>query len=204
MKYALGVLLAVGCGSPSAPSASSGSARPTVTDPIGFCARAERVIERRKKCFAEDASLTMALKELADLESSAPADPAKRRRVAAECAIRLDGMARVPQTTDCPLDATDAELAELSAFLAGWYGERTAAPITGVAATDATLAAIAVQRDAACACKDLACEKKAATGLDDTVAALPSDTAPPARDAAAAIADQVGRCKQRLVYGAPR
>ena len=203
MKVALGVLLAIGCGSSSS-GGGAGSERPTVADPIGYCARARGVLQRRKRCFAEDASLTMSIAELAELERGAPADPAARRRVAVECAVRLDSMARVPQPDNCPLDATDAELVELSAFLAAWYGERTPAPTTGDAGTDTALLALAHQRDAACACKKLACLSTASAGLVDEIAALPTATPKVALDAAAAISDQVARCKQRLVYGAPR
>lgn len=199
----LAVLIAIGCGSKSEPSGGNGSAaplaRPTVTDPIGFCERARMVMFGRKKCFPEDTSIKMGLDELVDLVSNAPADPDKRRRVAATCAVTLQGLMRAEQPKNCPLDVTDEERAELTAFLTAWYGERTAAPTTGNAAADAALVKLAGQRDAACACKDLACARTAGSELT----ALPSDAPAPATDAAAKMVDEVARCKSKLVNAPP-
>ena len=110
----------------------------------------------------------------------------------------LDGMVRVEQPPDCPLDATEAERVELTTFLAGWYGERTAPPKTGDPSADAALATLAKQRDAACACATAACLR--AVTLD----AVGPDAPRVALDASARMIDEVARCKQRLVYGAPR
>lgn len=203
----LAVVLALGCGpakeSTPAAGSSSGSARPTVTDPLGFCARARAVMLGRKKCFPEDTSIKMGLDQIAELEDGAPADPAARRRVAAQCAVMLDGMMRAEQPKNCPLDVTESERGELTGFLAAWYGERTAAPKTGNTAADAAVAKLGERRDTACACKDLACARTAATGLDADLAALPSDTPPAAHDAGVKMLDEVARCRQRLAYGLP-
>jgi hypothetical protein len=198
----LAVLFAIGCGSKSEPSAGSGAeaARPTVTDPIGFCERARWVMLGRRKCFPEDTSIKMGVEEIAGLVEGAPADPGPRRRVAVTCAVMLDGMMRVEQPKNCPLDVTDDERAELSSFLAAWYGERTAPPATGNEAVDAALVKLAGQRDAACACKDLACARKAGGELDT---ALPSDAPTVAGDAAAKMVDEVARCRQKLTNSPP-
>jgi hypothetical protein len=112
-------------------------------------------------------------------------------------------MMRAEQPQNCPLDVTEGERAELAAFLAGWYGERIAAPRTGDVAADAALAKLAADRDAACACKDLACARKAGTALEGYLDGMASDTPKAARDAAAQMIDEVGRCKQQLTFGAP-
>jgi hypothetical protein len=199
--------LTLGCGSSkeSSPSESDvTAARPAVTDPLGFCARVRVVMTGRTKCFPEDASIKMALDGVSELENGAPPDPAGRRRIGAQCAVMLDGMIRAEQPKNCPLDVTDAERHELFVFLTAWYGERTAAPTTGNAAADAAVAKLVARRDAACACKDLACARSAGTGLDAELAALPSDTPKAERDAAAKMIDEVARCRQRLTYGAPK
>lgn len=202
--FVLAGLFVIGCGSKSEPSGGSGSAtttaRPTITDPIGFCERARIVMSGRRKCFPEDTSLKMGLDSLVKLVSEAPADADKRRRVAVTCAVMLEGMMRVEQPKNCPLDVTDDERAELSAFLAAWYGERTAPPTTGNAATDEALVKLAAQRDAACACKNLTCARDAGSAVD---ASLPADAPPTARDAAAKMIDEVARCKSKLVNSPP-
>ena len=203
MKLAvLAVLIAVGCGSKSEPSAGNGSAlaRPTVTDPLGFCDRARIVMLGRRKCFPEDTSLKMGLESLIDLVKDAPAETEPRRRLAVQCAVMLQGLMRSEQPKHCPLDVTDDERTELSTFLAAWYGERTAAPKTGSAEIDAALVKLAGQRDEACACKDLTCARKIGGELD---AALPSDAPAAARDAAAKMVDEVARCKQQLTNVPP-
>lgn len=167
-----------------------------MTDPIGFCERAQMLILGRAKCFPEDSSLRMALDEVATLMGSAPAEPEARRRVAVKCALVIDGMTRARQPAECPLNATDEERAELTAFLASWYGERTAPPTTGAADVDAVLVKIASERDAACACKDLGCVRKAVTEL-----ALPAGAAAAAEDAKAKMLDEVERCKQKITRG---
>jgi hypothetical protein len=193
------LLIAIGCSSKKEPAAeSTGSDRPTVTDPLGFCERARRLMVTRRKCFPEDTSLQMGLDGIDELETSAPAETTARRRVAVQCAIIVDGMIRAKQPTDCPLDVTDDERAELTAFLKSWYGERTAPPVTGKADVDATLVKLAAQRDAACACKDMTCMRQAETGLD---LALGADAPPVASDAKAKMLDEVSRCKQKLARG---
>jgi len=203
----LAALLAFGCGSSkeSSPSAGSGAgaSRPTVTDPLGFCERVRAVMMGRRKCFPEDTSIKMGLDQISELADGAPADPEARRHIAAQCAVMLDGMMRAEQPRNCPLDVTDGERRELSAFLTAWYGERTAAPTTGNAAADAAVAKLAGRRDTACACKDLACAESAGTGLDAELAALPSDTPKAERAAAAKMIDEVARCRQKIVYGPP-
>ncbi|MBA3458869.1 MAG: hypothetical protein H0T46_02835 [Deltaproteobacteria bacterium] len=197
------VLCAMGCSSKGEPAAGAGAEmiRPTVTDPLGFCDRARMVMMGRRKCFPEDTSMKMAIESVDELVKDAPADPEARRRIAVTCAVTLQGMMRAEQPKNCPLDVTDGERAELSTFLTAWYGQRTAAPSTGHAAADAALVKLAGQRDAACACKDLACARKAGTELD---AALPSDAPVAARDAAAKMVDEVSRCKQQLTNAPPR
>lgn len=203
----LAAVLASGCGSSKEASPAAGSAapvpRPSVTDPLGYCERARAVMLGRRKCFPEDTSIKMGLDEISELETGAPADPDARRHVAAKCAVMLDGMMRAEQPKNCPLDVTDTERKELAGFLSAWYGERTAAPSTGNATSDAAVAKLAGQRDAACACKDLACARSAGTGLDTVLAALPSDTPKADRDAATKMIDEVARCRQRLAYGPP-
>lgn len=199
----LAVLISLGCGSKREAAdqeEAAGSARPSVSDPLGFCERARRMILRRRKCFEEDVSLKMALDGIADQVAHAPEDPGPRRRIAASCAITLDGMMRVEQPKMCPLDVTDEERAELAAFLAAWYGERTPAPTTGDEGIDAVLVKLAAQRDAACACKALDCARKAAEGLDN---ALPAGAPEPATTAVAKMLDEVARCRQRIAYGPP-
>ncbi|MCX5745473.1 MAG: hypothetical protein NT062_23600 [Proteobacteria bacterium] len=203
MKIFVLVLIAIGCGS-SEPAGGRGSAagagRPAVTDPLGFCERARLVMTGRRACFPEDTSLKMGLAELAELVRDAPTAPPQRRRVGVTCAVMLDGMMRAEQPLLCPLDVTDAERAELAAFLGAWYGARTAPPKTGDPATDAALVDLARRRDAACACKDLACARLAGRDLDDGLAS----TAPAvARDAAAQMVDEVGRCRQQLANRPP-
>lgn len=192
------VLLAIGCGSKSEPKQQEAppAPRPSVTDPIGFCERAQMLILGRKKCFPEDSSLGMALDEVATLIGGAPADAEGRRRVAVKCALMIDGMSRAKQPADCPLNATDEERAELTAFLGAWYGERTAPPTTGNAEVDAMLVKVAAERDAACACKDLGCARKAVTDL-----ALPVGAGAAAEDAKAKMLDEVERCKQKITRG---
>ena len=197
------MLLMLGCGKAKESTPSAGSAttaRPTVTDPIGFCARASHVMTGRRKCFPEDTSIKMGLESLADLEATAPADPAKRRHVAAECAVMLDGMMRAEQPKNCPLDVTDGERSELAAFLTAWYSERTAAPTTGNADADAALVKLAALRDEACACKDLACAHAVGAKVDKT---SPIDEPAAAHDASGKMIDEVTRCRQKLTYGAP-
>ena len=193
----LAVLFAVGCGTKSEPSASNGSAlaRPTVTDPLGFCQRAQIVMLGRRKCFPEDTSLKMGLESLIDLVKDAPAEAEPRRRLAVQCAVTLQGLMRSEQPKNCPLDVTDDERAELTTFLAAWYGERTAAPTSGTADVDAALVKLAGQRDEACACKDLTCARKIGGEL---AATLPSAASAAATDAAARMVDEVARCKQQL------
>ena len=193
----LAVLFAVGCGTKSEPSASNGSAlaRPTVTDPLGFCQRAQIVMLGRRKCFPEDTSLKMGLESLIDLVKDAPAEAEPRRRLAVQCAVTLQGLMRSEQPKNCPLDVTDDERAELTTFLAAWYGERTAAPTSGNADVDAALVKLAGQRDEACACKDLTCARKIGGEL---AATLPSAASAAATDAAARMVDEVARCKQQL------
>lgn len=201
----LAVLITIGCGSKGEPSGGGGSgaraARPTVTDPLGFCERAQMVMVGRRKCFPEDTSIKMGIEEIIDLVKDAPTEPDKRRRVAVKCAVMLDGMMRVEQPKNCPLDVTEDERAELATFLGAWYGERTAPPTTGHAAADAALVKLAGQRDAACACKDLACARKAGDEVDAT---LPSDAPAAATAAAASMVDEVARCRQQLVNAPPR
>jgi len=118
---AFALILAVGCGSKGDGNENvvpPPSARASVTDPIGFCERAERVIIRRKKCFAEDVSLKMALDEVRDYFRKAPADPDERIKTALLCAKMLDGMSKAEQPALCPLDMLDEEREELAAFLA--------------------------------------------------------------------------------------
>jgi hypothetical protein len=194
---ALLVLFVLGCSKDSPPEATV-AARPTVDDPLGFCERARFVLVRRKKCFAEDTSIKMALDELAKTVASAPTDPVLRRKAAARCAIQLDGLMRVEQPRDCPLDATDSERAELTTFLDAWYGERTAAPITGNADADAALKELAAKRDEACTCKDTACARAIATSLEKY--ALPSGSPDTASVVAAQMIEEVGRCKQKLAF----
>ncbi len=203
MKLAvLAVLFAVGCGTKSEPTASNGSAlaRPTVTDPLGFCQRAQIVMLGRRKCFPEDTSLKMGLESLVDLVKDAPGEAEPRRRLAVQCAVILQGLMRSEQPKNCPLDVTDAERAELTTFLAAWYGERTAAPKTGNADVDAALVKLAGQRDEACACKDLTCARKIGGEL---AATLPSDAPATATDAAVNMVDEVARCKQQLTNAPP-
>lgn len=201
----LAVLVAIGCGSKGEPSAGTGSAtqvaRAPVTDPIGFCERARMVMFGRQKCFPEDTSIKMGMQELLDLVKDAPAEPEPRRRVAVKCAVMLQGLMRAEQPKNCPLDVTDVERGELETFLAAWYGERTAPPTTGTADVDPALVKLAGQRDAACACKDLACVRKAG---DELAATLPSGASAAATDAAAKMVDEVARCKQQLVNAPPR
>jgi hypothetical protein len=193
------VLIAIGCGSKGEPAAGSAeSARPTVTDPLGFCERARMLIERRRKCFPEDTALKMALDGLDELVAEAPADREPRRRVAAKCAVMVDGIMRAKQPASCPLDVTDEERAELIAFLASWYGERTAPPTTGNADVDSALVKLGSQRDAACTCKDMACARQAEAGLD---IALPSDAPTAANEAKAKMLDEAARCKQKISSG---
>jgi hypothetical protein len=200
----LALLVTFGCGSKSESSAaggaSAGSGRPTVTDPLGFCDRARMMMMGRRKCFPEDTSIKMGLEEILDLVKDAPADPEPRRRVAVTCAVMLEGMMRAEQPRNCPLDVTDVERTELSTVLAAWYGERTAPPTTGHAAADAALGKLASQRDAACACKDLACARQAGSELED---AMSSDAPTIARDAAAKMVDEVARCRQQLATARP-
>ncbi len=201
MKVAvLAVLLAIGCGSKKEPAGKrAGPARPTVTDPLGFCERARLLMMGRRKCFPEDTSLQMGIDAIDELAAGAPADLPPRRRVAAQCANMVDGMMRAKQPLDCPLDVTDDERAELAAFLASWYGERTAPAASGSAAVDAVLAKLAGQRDAACACKDIACARQAEASVVDL--ALPADASPVANDTKVKILDEVARCKQKLARG---
>jgi hypothetical protein len=198
----LAALFAVSCGTKSEPSASSGAplARPSVTDPLGFCERAQMVMLGRRKCFPEDTSIKMGLESIIDLVKDAPADPEPRRRLAVQCAVMLQGMMRAEQPKNCPLDVTETERTELSTFLATWYGERTPAPKTGIADLDAQLVKLAGQRDAACACKDLTCARTIGGELDAT---LPSDAPVAAGDAAAKMVDEVARCKQQLTNAPP-
>jgi hypothetical protein len=195
----LALLLALGCSSKKEPPASTVAvARPTVTDPIGFCDRARLLMLGRRKCFPEDTSLQMAIDSVDEIAAKAPTEPTPRRRVAAQCAIMVDGMMRAKQPLDCPLDVTDDERAELTAFLAAWYGERTVPAPTGNAAVDEILGKLAAQRDAACACKDMACVRAAETALEVT---LPADASPAAAGTKAEILDEVARCKQKLARG---
>lgn len=195
-------LLALACGSPNqdAPAGGSGSTatRASVTDPIGYCERARRLLVGRRKCFEEDTSLQMALDEIAKLTAAAPNDPAARRRVAAKCAVDLDGLMRVQQPHDCPLDVLESERAELARFLDGWYGERTPAPATGDETTDAALHKLAADRDAACACADMKCARTAQTIAETDAKAVPSS--PVATAAANLMIDEVGRCRQKLAF----
>ncbi|MBA3458113.1 MAG: hypothetical protein H0T42_33835 [Deltaproteobacteria bacterium] len=197
------VLVAIGCNSKSEPSAGGAppAARPTVTDPLGFCERARMVLMGRRKCFPEDTSINMAFESIIDLVKAPPAEPEARRRVGVTCAVMLQGMMRAEAPKNCPLDVSEEERGELTAFLTAWYGERTAPPKTGNADLDAMLVKLAGQRDAACACKDLTCARAAGAAVDAT---LPSDVPPSARDAAAKMVDEVARCKQQLVNAPPR
>jgi len=102
---------------------------------------------------------------------------------------------------ELPSRCHEEERAELAAFLAAWYGERTAPPTTGDAAADAALVTLAGQRDAACACKDLACARQAGSALD---AALSPGAPTTARDAAAKMVDEVARCRQKLATARER
>jgi hypothetical protein len=199
--YAAVLLLVVACSSKE-PEGNNVKQRTSVDDPIGFCTRARGVLLRRKKCFAEDTSIKMALDELMKLESTAPTDKAARRKVAAKCAVQLDGLMRVEQPHDCPLDATDSERAELTAFLDAWYGERTPAPATGNAAADAALKELAAKRDTACACKDTACAREIATSLETY--SLDAGAPKAATDAATQMIEEVGRCKQKLAFAPPK
>lgn len=197
----LAMLALLGCKDSPSPETKAAS-RPSVDDPIGFCMRARAVLLRRKKCFAEDTSIKMALEELRKLEVNAPAEPIARRKAAAKCAVQLDGLMRVEQPKNCPLDATDAERAELTAFLDGWYGERTPAPTTGDSAADEALKELATKRDTACACKDTACAREIATSLESY--SVPPGSPQAASDAALQMIEEVGRCKQKLAFAPPK
>ncbi len=202
----IALVLAVGCGSKDvATSAGSAApvARPSVTDPLGFCERVRAVLLGRRKCFPEDTSIKMGLESLDTLEEGAPKEPPFRRKIGADCAVMLNGMMRAEQPKNCPLDVTDAERKELADFLTSWYAQRTDALVTGNVAADAALAKLAALRDAACACKDLACAHKAGDDLQKTAVPLPADAPTLARDAASNLLDDVSRCKQKLTYGAP-
>ena len=108
-----------GCGSKEQPPAKQEPVeRAAVSDPIGYCERARRLVQARRKCFPEDTSLSMALDEIGDYVSSAPTEPEARRGVAKKCARMLDGMMRAQQPANCPLDVLDTERQELAAFLA--------------------------------------------------------------------------------------
>ena len=201
------VVIVVGCGSPkedvpTGHAATSAGARASVADPLGFCERARRLLIGRRKCFEEDTSLKMALDQIAKVTADAPSDQVARRRVAAGCAVDLDGLMRVEQPHDCPLDVLDSERTELQAFLAGWYGERTPAPTTGNAVTDAALGKLASDRDAACACTDMTCARAAQTTAETDAKAVPSE--PPAGEAARQMIDEVGRCRQKLAFAPAR
>lgn len=201
----IALVLAVGCGSKdSSPSAGSAApvARPSVTDPVGFCERARAVLIGRRKCFPEDTSIKMALETLDDAETNAPQDPQLRHNVGGGCAMTLDSMMRAEQPRNCPLDVTDSERKELADFLTAWFAERTDAPTTGNADTDTALGKLAAQRDAACACKDLACAHKVGDGLDKAKLSLPSDAPAAALAAAGKMIDEVTRCRQKLTYSA--
>ena len=126
----LGALLAIGCGSKKEKPAAEPAPREhvSVTDPIGFCERARIVMTGRIKCFPEDTSIKMGLEEIGDLVAKAPAEVEPRRKVAATCAGILDGMVRATPPKNCPLDVTDEERAELTAFLEAWNRDRKAAP----------------------------------------------------------------------------
>ena len=125
----LAALASAGCGSKEQPPAKQEPVeRASVTDPIGFCERARRVVQVRRKCFPEDSSLKMALDEIADYASSAPTEPEARRAVAKKCARMLDGMMRAQQPEGCPLDVLDSERQELAAFLAPPPAAGSAAP----------------------------------------------------------------------------
>ncbi len=203
MKFCAVVLVALlGCSKDTPSPEEKAAGRPAVDDPMGFCTRARFVLVRRKSCFAEDTSIKMALDELMKLEASAPTDKAARRKVAAKCAVQLDGLMRVEQPHDCPLDVTDSERAELTAFLDAWYGERTPAPTTGDADADAALKELATKRDTACACKDTACAREIATSLEKY--SVPAGSPQAAADAAAQMIDEVGRCKQKLAFAPPK
>jgi hypothetical protein len=116
--FFLATLGFAGCGSKEQPPAKQEPVvRAAVTDPIGFCERARMLVQARRKCFPEDTSLRMALDEIADYASSAPAEPEARRGVARKCAHMLDGMMRAQQPANCPLDVLDSERQELAAFL---------------------------------------------------------------------------------------
>lgn len=203
---ALALLAVLGCGSAKETKPAQGSAvpveRPSVTDPIGFCARTTNLILARRKCFPEDTSLQMALDEVAGLEAKAPAPADARRAVAAQCAVMLDSMMRVQQPKNCPLDVTDTERAELSAFLTAWYGERTAVPAQLDGAATVALTKVAELRDAACACTSTDCARAAITKLTASLGALPAESKE-ASDASTKMIDEATRCKQKLVFGAP-
>ena len=183
MKSWLLVVLVLGCSAKK----EAPKERPSVADPMGFCDRERAVMMHRRPCFPEDVSIKMGLAEITERERTAPAEPAARRRVAAECAVMLDSMMRAEQPAACPLDVTPGERAELAAFLSDWYGERSAAP-----AGNAELTKLAAQRDAACACKDLKCLHAAADDMEKSADPI-----------AVKIFDETARCKQRLTYGAP-
>lgn len=127
MRWIALLALLAACKS-KAPDAAPPEARPSISDPIGFCARARLMLNGRRKCFPEDTSIKMALEEIAGIESSAPMDAGERRKSAAKCAVMLDGMLKVEQPANCPPDSTDAEVAELATFLAAWDKEKKAAP----------------------------------------------------------------------------
>lgn len=123
----LALFVLAGCDSKdSAPPAPAPVPHVSVSDPIGFCERARILVEGRRKCFPEDSSLKMALDELARYASTAPAEPEPRRDVARKCARMLDGMMRVQQPHDCPLQVLDREREELAAFLAPASGSSVA------------------------------------------------------------------------------
>ena len=196
---------ACACGSKTEPSAGNGSGRatprPTVTDAMVFCERARALMTARQKCFPDDRAIKMGLETIADLMKETAADAEQRRSIAEACAVVLQDMTRAEQPKDCPLHITDDERAELSAFLATVYAQRTAPPATGILTVDAALVKLAGQRDVACACKDVACWREAFTELD---AALPANAPTMAGDAAAKMVEDVLRCGGKLTNLPPK
>jgi hypothetical protein len=76
-------------------------------------------------------------------------------------------------------------------------------PTTASPDAAAALAQVAAHRDAACACANTDCARKAIKDLEASISKLPAETADAGGGAAAKMSDEAMRCKQKLVYGAP-
>jgi hypothetical protein len=186
----------------AAPMVSPGSAAPVEKPPSpppanDLCRIGIDAIDHAK-CGSAESSLQSARKSLDTIVSTAQqtgiSDP---HAYEVSCARLVDAIDHDATKAGCTLSIDVPTRTTIRKDVDEYYDRRTPVTKTGDAAADEIIAKVAAVRDAACACKD----QKCIDGLDKQLVAIPPmpATAPPAaHDLGTKLADEAGRCAQRI------